>query len=43
MQGVDQAAVCGSLDACLLTDEEFALQPLQWKSLCDDPFETSQV
>jgi hypothetical protein len=42
-QGVNQAAVCSSLDACLLTEEEFALQPSQWKSLCDDPFETSQV
>jgi G3E family GTPase len=43
LQGVDEAAVRVSLDACLLTEEEFALQPAEWKGLCDDPFETSQV
>jgi hypothetical protein len=42
-QGVDQAALSSSLDACLLTEEEFALQPAEWKTLCDDPFETAQV
>jgi hypothetical protein len=43
LQGVDEAAVRASLDACFLTEEEFALQPAEWKGLCDDPFETSQV
>ena len=42
-QGIDQAGLCASLDACLLSEEEFALQPGDWKGLCDDPFETEQV
>jgi len=42
-QGIDQGGVCASLDACLVTDEEFALQPGEWKGLCEDPFETAQV
>lgn len=35
--GLDEAAICGSLDACLLTDEELAIGPEQWSQL-PDPF-----
>lgn len=40
-QSLDSSAMSTALDACLLTDEEFAQHPHKWPLLAPNPFDTA--